>query len=271
MDISSQGCINLSISTVSSSINILQINLARTKAANKHLEKSIVNFRSDIILMQEPYSTEDGIKGLPQSWTVFSSKSNKSAIAIINTKLKPAIIARKKFTVAVKLQTGQNPTTFISAYNSPNINIQETLQELQEIVISLKGESIIIGADLNGHHTIWGYRDVDARGERILDFILANNFYIANSTDAPPTYERNTLKGWRDLTICSQDVITKIAKWEVSEELSLSDHKIINVKIDSHIQNSTYNRFKTLHGNHSKFLNKLKPSINPILEEIRNS
>ncbi|GBM65812.1 hypothetical protein AVEN_172663-1 [Araneus ventricosus] len=56
-----------------------------------------------------------------------------------------------------------------------------------------------------------------------------------------------------------------------SEEPSLRDHKYINVKIESQIQNSTYNRFKTLYVNHRKFLNKLKPSINLLLEEIRNS
>ncbi|GBM04345.1 hypothetical protein AVEN_146211-1 [Araneus ventricosus] len=92
--------------------------------------------------------------------------------------------------VAVKLQTSQNPTTFISAYNSPYANIQETLQVLQEIITSLRSESLIIGTDLNGHHTMWGYRDVDSR-----EFLLANNLFIANSPDAPPTFQRGIFKG----------------------------------------------------------------------------
>ncbi|GBN60024.1 hypothetical protein AVEN_29675-1 [Araneus ventricosus] len=118
---------------------------------------------------------------------------------------------------------------------------------------------------------MWGYRDIDSRGERILEFLLANNLFIANSSDAPTTFERGIFKGWPDLTISTQDIIGKFAKWEVSEEPSLSDHKYISVKIESQIQNSTYNRFKTLHGNHRKLLNKLNPSINPLMEEIRNS
>ncbi|GBM11362.1 hypothetical protein AVEN_13587-1 [Araneus ventricosus] len=118
---------------------------------------------------------------------------------------------------------------------------------------------------------MWGYGDIDSRGERILEFLLVNNLFIANSPDAPPTFERGIFKGWPDLRISTQDIISKFAKWEVSEEPSLSDHKYINVKIEPQIKNSTYNRFKTLHGNHRKFLNKLKPRINPLLEEIRNS
>ncbi|GBM76038.1 hypothetical protein AVEN_53911-1 [Araneus ventricosus] len=225
MDFSSHSSINLTTSSTSISINILQINLARTRAASYKLQNSIVNFNSDIILMQEPYSRAEKIQGFPQSCTIFPSKTNKAAIAIVNKNLKPAIIASKKYTVAVKLQTGQNPTTFISAYNSPYANIQETLQELQEIITSLKGESIIIGADLNGHHTMWGYRDIDSTGERILEFLLANNLFIANNPDAPPTFERGIFKGWPDFTISTQDIISKFAKWEVSEEPSLSDHK----------------------------------------------
>ncbi|GBO16704.1 hypothetical protein AVEN_209462-1 [Araneus ventricosus] len=237
MDFSSHSSINLTISSTSISINILEINLARTRATSHQLQNSIVNFNSDIILMQEPYSRAEKIQGFPQSWTVFPSKTNEAAISIVNKNLKPAIIASKKYAVAVKLQTGQNPTTFISAYNSPHSNIQETLQELQDIIMSLR----------------------------------ANNLFIASRPDAPPTFERGILKGWPYLTISIQGIISKIAKWEVSEEPFLSNHKYINIKIESQIKTITYNKFKTLHGNHRKFLNELKPSINPLLEEIINS
>ncbi|GBN18358.1 hypothetical protein AVEN_268158-1 [Araneus ventricosus] len=130
-----------------------------------------------------------------QSWTVFPLQNQKkSAITIVNKNFKPSIIVSKKYAVAFKLQTGQNPATFISAYNSPYPNIQETLQELQEIITSLRDESIIIGADLNGHHTMWGYRAINSRGDRILKFLLAKNLFIANSPDAPPTFERGIFK-----------------------------------------------------------------------------
>ncbi|GBM03544.1 hypothetical protein AVEN_95430-1 [Araneus ventricosus] len=119
MDFSSHGSINLTTSSTSISINILQINLARTRAASHQLHISVVNFNSDIILMQEPYSRAEKFKAFPSPGLSFPpSKINKAAIAIVNKNLKPAIIACKKYTVAVKLQTSQNPTTFISAYNS---------------------------------------------------------------------------------------------------------------------------------------------------------
>ncbi|GBL73879.1 hypothetical protein AVEN_230825-1 [Araneus ventricosus] len=61
--------------------------------------------------------------------------------------------------------------------------------------------------DLNGYNTLWGYNDVDSRGTAIEEFILANNLFINNSSDAPPTFTRNTSKGWADLSLCTQQMI----------------------------------------------------------------
>ncbi|GBL99129.1 hypothetical protein AVEN_64124-1 [Araneus ventricosus] len=89
----------------------------------------------------------------------------------------------------------------ISSYSSPAQNVHTTLQEIQEISSSLPEENIIIGADLDGHNTLWGYRSNDNRGKDILDFILANNLIIINKPDALRTFQRNNSVGWPDLTL----------------------------------------------------------------------
>ncbi|GBO39706.1 hypothetical protein AVEN_161956-1, partial [Araneus ventricosus] len=55
---------------------------------------------------------------------------------------------------------------------------------------------IIIGADLNGHNTLWGYRSNDNRGKASWTFILANNLNIIIKPDALPTFQRNSSVGW---------------------------------------------------------------------------
>ncbi|GBM50240.1 hypothetical protein AVEN_134803-1 [Araneus ventricosus] len=91
--------------------------------------------------------------------------------------------------------------------------------------------SIIIGADLNGHNTLWGYISNDNRGKDILDFILANNLNIINKPDALPSFQRNNSVGWPDLPLCSQSLIDSSINWEVLEEISLSDHRYIETTI----------------------------------------
>ncbi|GBM11259.1 Retrovirus-related Pol polyprotein from type-1 retrotransposable element R1 [Araneus ventricosus] len=118
--------------------------------------------------------------------------------------------------VALKIQTSSFPITIISAYSSPAQNVHTTLLEIQEIISSLPEEKIIIGADLNGHNTLWGYRSNDNRGKDILDFILANNLNIINKPDALPTFYRNNSVGWPDLTLCSQSLIDSSINWELS-------------------------------------------------------
>ncbi|GBM64467.1 hypothetical protein AVEN_194228-1 [Araneus ventricosus] len=205
-------------STCLKPLKVLQINLGRAKAANNTLHPTSVKLQSDLLLLQEPYIYNSQIKGIPQSWNTFNSISNKAAVIIPSIQLHAALISCKQNTVAVKIQTGQQPTTFISAYSSPYSNIQETLLEIQEIISCLPREKIFIGADLNGHNTLWGYNDVDSRGTAIEEFILANNLFINNSSDAPPTFTRNTSKGWPDLSLCTQQMIGEIANWEVLEE-----------------------------------------------------
>ncbi|GBL89666.1 hypothetical protein AVEN_104622-1 [Araneus ventricosus] len=46
--------------------------------------------------MHDPYSRAGKIQGFSHSWTVFPSKTNKAAIAIVNKNFKSTIIARKK-------------------------------------------------------------------------------------------------------------------------------------------------------------------------------
>ncbi|GBN99318.1 hypothetical protein AVEN_184966-1 [Araneus ventricosus] len=223
-------------STCLKTLKVLQINLGRTKAANDTLHPTSDKLQSDLLLLQEPYIYDSQIKGIPQSWNIFNSISNKAAVIIPSRQLHAALISCKQNTVAVKIQTGQQPTTFISAYSSPYSNIQETLLEIQEIISSLPREKIFIGADLNGHNTLWGYSDVNSRGTAIEEFILANNLFINNSSDAPPTFTRNSSKGWPDLSLCTQQMIGEIANWEVLEEPSLSDHHYIEITIDSSVK-----------------------------------
>ncbi|GBO29950.1 hypothetical protein AVEN_209775-1 [Araneus ventricosus] len=229
-------------STCLKTLKVLQINLGRTKAANDTLHPTSDKLQSDLLLLQEPYIYDSQIKGIPHSWNIFSSISNKAAVIIPSRQLHAALISCKQNTVAVKIQTGQQPTTFISAYSSPYSNIQETLLEIQEIISSLPRENIFIGADLNDHNTLWGYSDVDSRGTAIEEFILANNLFINNSSDAPPTFTRNSSKGWPDLSLCTQQMIGEIANWKVLEEPSLSDHHYIAITIDSSVKNCTFTR-----------------------------
>ncbi|GBO01016.1 hypothetical protein AVEN_151532-1 [Araneus ventricosus] len=257
---------NIATESSNEPLKILQINLARAKAATNQLQETASTIKPDVILVQEQYINNNGI---PQTWKTFSSSNQKAAILIPSPKLKPALLATKVNMVALKIQTSSFPITMISAYSSPAQDVHTTLQEIQEIISSLPEEKIIIGADLNGHNTLWGYRSNDNRGKDILDFILANNLNIINKPDALPTFQRNSSVGWPDLTLCSQSLIDSSINWEVLEEISLSHHKYIETTIASAVANQFYKTYKIRHGNHLRFLNILGKEIYHLERKIK--
>ena len=49
---------------------------------------------------------------------------------------------------------------------------------------------LIIGADANLHHTVWGSSDVNPRGSKLLEFILTMNLLVMNQGNTPTFVNR---------------------------------------------------------------------------------
>ncbi|GBM59458.1 Putative protein in type-1 retrotransposable element R1DM [Araneus ventricosus] len=250
---------------------VLQINLGRTYPAILKLQNTVKELNPDIILIQEPYVDDNEIKGIPSNWTIFKSQNLKAAIIIPNQTHKAVQILSKPNSVAIKIQMDNNPLTIASAYSSPYSDIQTTLQELSELKASIKEEPILIGADLNGHHEFWGYRNNDTRGNYLLDFVLANGFFILNKPDAPPTYQRNQSMGWPDISLCCNSLALKSPSWEVLDTPSASDHSYILISFQAQNTSQFYRRYKTLHGNHRKFLKSFEKNAQYLEHQIQET
>ncbi|GBM07978.1 Putative protein in type-1 retrotransposable element R1DM [Araneus ventricosus] len=261
---------NLNIQPTRKNLKILQINLARAKPANLILHTNVKEIKPDIILIQEPYIKDQKLNGFPSSWTSFTSKNLKAAILIPNATIKAVLLRQKTNTVAIKIHLDSTPLTIVSSYSSPAKNIQETLQELRETKASIKTEPIFIGADLDGHNPVWGYAIEDTRGREVLDYVLANDLFKLNTPDAPPTYVRRDTKGWPDLSLCSGLIAHSSPTWGVLETPTLSDHFYIVTTFNAPSTSTSCRRYKTLHGNHQKFLRLIAPQINQLIIQINN-
>ncbi|GBM73337.1 Retrovirus-related Pol polyprotein from type-1 retrotransposable element R1 [Araneus ventricosus] len=246
--------------------------MGKVKAASNILKSTLASLKSDFILVQEPYTHDNKIQGIPQNWNVFSSTNKKAAIFSPSGNNTPIIISAKENAVAIKIHTDTHPITLVSAYSSPRENISRTLEDIRSIIQPLSKEEVIICADLNAHHSFWGYSDEDTRGKAVLDFIMGYNLFICNTSDAPPTHHNyNGSQGWPDLTICSHSLINSITNWEVLDKITNSDHAYIEITLSNTITSHKMRRYKTLHGNHTKFLNELRPHVPSLINNIRAS
>ena len=84
--------------------------------------------------------------------------------------------------VAVNINC-HRPMTICSVYLPPNRSVD--VVELRQLVKQLPKPFMLLG-DFNGHHTMWGCRDINPRGRIIEDFLSEENLCIFN--DYTTTY-----------------------------------------------------------------------------------
>ncbi|GBM96477.1 hypothetical protein AVEN_264016-2-1, partial [Araneus ventricosus] len=143
-------------------------------------------------------------------WRSWISKNSKSAIICPTSNLRITCLTPQDNYVAIKILLKGKPCTTVSAYSSPLEDIEPTLMELQDISEALNNGQLIIGADLNGHYTSWGYNDTSPRGRAIEEFLKAKQLILLNTIDDPITFFRtNVTVGGPDLTFTSTNEIVE--------------------------------------------------------------
>jgi len=85
---------------------------------------------------------------------------------------------------------------------------------------------LVVGGDANAHHTLWGSSDINERGIQLLEFIVEQDLHCINKGHKPNFVTSNT-KERLDVTLVSNDLITKVSFWKVLDTESMSDHKFI--------------------------------------------
>ncbi|MCP4489190.1 MAG: hypothetical protein GY820_18040 [Gammaproteobacteria bacterium] len=92
---------------------------------------------------------------------------------------------------------------------------------------------LIIGSDTNGHHTLWGNKECNSRGEELLDFLSSFGLSWANKGAKPTFMNSRGQNSIIDLTITNNKSVDLISNWHVSDKFSNSDHCYIMFDITS--------------------------------------
>ena len=91
---------------------------------------------------------------------------------------------------------------------------------------AVKQIKIILGFDANSHHILWGSSDCNKRGDLLIEHILRYNLSILNIGNEP-TFVTVNRREVIDITLCNNICSEHIHNWKVSDEITLSDHKLI--------------------------------------------
>jgi hypothetical protein len=113
-----------------------------------------------------------------------------------------------------------------SAYLSYESEDPPPSRELEELVRYCENENIqlLVGCNYNAHHTAWGSTNCNGTGEVLIEFLDSTTLEIFNM-DSEPTFCVSVRQEVIDITLGSYGLLDIITDWEVSLELSLSDHR----------------------------------------------
>lgn len=208
------------------------MNLHHAKGATAVLCRRFTKSKLDIALIQEPWTTNSRIAGIPTSCKLIYNSGQLAPRAAIlingNVNIVPITEFIKRDIVAVMVEVpttnGKTEIYVASAYFPGDIG-EVPPPEVVEFVAycNKQNKAFIIGCDANAHHTVWASTGINSRGEYLLDYIYNNEIDICNRGEAP-TFINAIRQEVLDLTLCSPKISEKIKNWHVSDEASLSDH-----------------------------------------------
>ena len=85
------------------------------------------------------------------------------------------------------------------------------------IEVRLPKPFMLLG-DFNGHHTMWGCRDINPRGRIIEDFLSEENLCIFNDDTTTYLHPASGSASAIDLSLCDPDLYLDYT-WRVNEDL----------------------------------------------------
>lgn len=235
-------------------INLLQVNLHRSREAHDLLENTLADLDIGVCLTTEPNWAKVG----GTQWQTDSTKD--SAVWCDSKKY---LVSRRGYGASFSWVEVEGVVIY-SCYLSPNRTMEEFHDSLDQIGKSLESvcsNLVVITGDFNAHAVEWGGSYTCKRGLALLEWIIERDLYIQND-GITPTFHRRGQESYIDLTMCTRQMSRRLIEWRVLEDCeSLSDHRYINFKIRTSDTGSCPTQLE-----HSRFFGKLRKDV--LMNEI---
>ncbi|XP_035231181.1 uncharacterized protein LOC118203047 [Stegodyphus dumicola] len=128
--------------------------------------------------------------------------------------------------VTLDITVGSTVLTLFSYYFEPSRNIDLDLHKISQVFLSKNLNRLVWCMDSNGKSELWFSPYSDSRGDKLSEFISANNLFVINE-DYGPTFQATQGSSYIDVTVIGSDLLQDVSSWRLSEKESLSDHMMI--------------------------------------------
>ena len=101
----------------------------------------------------------------------------------------------------------------------------------EAIIQHVKGAGVLIAMDSISRSTSWHDTLTNTRGRILEEFLISQQLHIMNEASNYTTFRSGRGTSNIDLTVISNQLLSRVVEWEISDQESCSDHSIIRYAI----------------------------------------
>lgn len=206
-------------------MTFLQGNLNRCRAADFLLDQLVQETRASVVFVSEQFRRRD-------SPTYFEDNLGTAALWILDTDTDTVAIESHGAGEGYVFATGKG-LTYVSCYLTPNEGIaryRQQLERLEDAIRDMAG-SFIVAGDFNARAQEWGMPQTDTRGRLLCEMASRLGLLVLNVGNTP-TYRRPGFgESIPDVTLASEELVSRIEGWKVMGAYTGSDHEYISFRL----------------------------------------
>ncbi|GFY69801.1 hypothetical protein TNIN_434211 [Trichonephila inaurata madagascariensis] len=161
-------------------------------------------------LVQEPHSYRSCLPGYPSTYRLFYDPNFDIIKAVIVCSRQLATFIDYKNTdynmVTLEFIVGSTVFTLFSYYFEPSKNIDSDLHKISQVVSCKNLNRLVWSMDSNSKSKLWFSPYSDTRGDKLCEFIFADNLFIMTE-DCGPTFRATQETSYIDITVVGLDLL----------------------------------------------------------------
>lgn len=217
-------------------VRIGQLNANGSAAVGHEIRKVAEELRLDIVCVQEPYTKQGIMPGLPiDARVIMTGERPKAATVIFDKSLTVTTIRKYTDThcVSVEIISKRGETVIVNQYYQFSEDIDPHIDKTREILRAYSDKPVIIMADANAKSNLWYSGRTDERGTVVEDLVAEMQLEVLNKPHQAPTFQNRAGAATNiDITLANSRVM-EIIDWKVEEHATCSDHNLIHMTLQS--------------------------------------
>lgn len=218
---------------------VLQLNMARSAAVTGEVRQLVSKKLIDILLLQEPYVRKQDASHtfyrLGTSFKVHVVRSQRpwAMVAISGPETQMLYVLQLSTThcECAEVQTPGLSFYVASCYFQYSDKIEEHLNHLEKVLLTLKGNRLLVTIDSNARSSLWGPQEIDTKGPKLVDLISAYGMVVINNIGQGPTYRTARGASYIDVTLASPAMSQFLGEWKVRNNWTTSDHNSVDIRL----------------------------------------